>query len=92
MGIPRLFKLPKHRQFHYEPIYYDERKELLNERIRGVEQEMGIKKDGDRIRTISKGSFSKYFNRKRKVQRYSTYRLVIITIFLLFLAYYLFFY
>jgi hypothetical protein len=91
MGMPRFFKIPQHKQFHYEPIYYDERKEKLEERIRQIEAEYGIK-DGDRpVRSLQKGSFSHYYDRKRKAQRYSTTRLVIIIIFLLFVSYFLFF-
>ncbi len=90
MGIPRFFKLPKHKVFNYDPIYYDERKEKREERIRMIEQEMGIKKD-EITRTLSKGSFSVHFERKRKSQRYSNMRLIILIVFLLFVAYYLFF-
>ena len=91
MGIPRFFKVPEHRRFHYEPIYYDERKERLEERIREIEAEYGIKQDGKPVRKISKGSFSGYYGKKKKAQRYSNTRLVIIIIFLLFVSYYLFF-
>ena len=93
MGIPRLFRLPNHKQFNYEPIYYDERKEQLQERIRNIENEMGIKKEGeDNIRTLSKGSFSHFHDRKRKTQKYSSLRLIIILLFLMFVTYFLFFY
>jgi hypothetical protein len=91
MGIPRFFKVPEHKRFHYEPIYYDERKERLEERIKQIEQEYGIDNGGERVRTIRKGSFSSYYGRKKKAQRYSTTRLIIIIIFLLFVSYYLFF-
>ena len=65
MGIPSFFKIPRHKQFNYEPLYY--------------------------VRSLTRGSFSHYYERKRKTQRYSTTRLIIIMIFLLFVAYYLFF-
>ena len=91
MGIPRFFKIPKHRQFNYQPIYYDEQKEQLEERIKNIEQEYGIKNGEEYTRLMTKGSFSNYYDRKRKVQRYSTTRLIIIILFLLFVAYYLFF-
>lgn len=92
MGIPRLFRLPGHKQFTYEPIYYDERKEQLQERIRKIESEMGIRKeDGEFTRTLSKGSFNHFHARKRRNQRYSSLRLVIILIFLILVTYYLFF-
>lgn len=91
MGIPRFFRIPQHKRFHYEPIYYDERKERLEERIKQIEQEYGIKNGDDYVPTIRKGSFSSYYGRKKKASRYSTTRLVIIIIFLLFVSYYLFF-
>lgn len=92
MGIPRLFRLPQHKQFTYEPIYYDERKEQLQERIRKIESEMGInKEEGEFKASLSRGSFSHFHARKRKNQRYSSLRLVIILIFLFLVTYYLFF-
>ena len=91
MGIPQFFKIPQPKQFHYEPIYYDERKERLEERIKEIEHEYGIN-NGDRpVRNLRKGSFSHYYEHKRKTQRYSTTRLIIIIAFLLFMSYYLFF-
>jgi hypothetical protein len=92
MGIPRFFRIPKHKQFNYQPIYYDEQKERLQERINEIEQEFGIKKGEEQMRTMTRGSFSHYYNRKKKTQRYSTTRLILIIIFLLFVSYYLFFF
>ena len=91
MGIPSFFKIPRHKQFNYEPLYYDERKEKLQERIKQIEQEYGVKNGEEYVRSLTKGSFSHYYERKRKTQRYSTTRLIIIMIFLLFVAYYIFF-
>ncbi len=91
MGIPRFFKIPQHKRFHYEPIYYDERKERLEERIRQIEQEYGIKNGEDYTPTIRKGFISHYYSKRKKAQRYSTTRLIIILIFLGFITYYLFF-
>lgn len=91
MGIPRFFKVPQHKQFHYEPIYYDERKERLEERIKEIEMEYGIKTDDRPMRSIRKGSFSTFYSKRKKAERYSTTRLIIIMIFLAFISYYLFF-
>ncbi len=91
MGIPRFFRVPKHRQFNYQPIYYDEQKEQLEERIKNIEAEHGIKNGEGDARTMTKGSFSHYYERKRKTTRYSNTRLIIIIIFLLFITYFLFF-
>ena len=92
MGIPRFFRLPKHKQYNYQPIYYDEQKEKLQERIKDIEKEYGIENGKEYTRSMSKGSFSHYHNSRRKTQRYSTTRLILIIIFLLFVAYYLFFF
>ena len=91
MGIPRFFRTAEHKRFHYEPIYYDERKERLEERIRMIEQEYGISREDQPIRSLGRGSFSSYYGRKKKVQRYSNIRLIIIVAFLLFVSYFLFF-
>ncbi len=91
MGIPRFFRVPKHRQFNYQPIYYDEQKEQLEERIKNIEAEHGIKDEDGNTRTMTKGSFSHYYERKKKTTRYSNTRLIIIIIFLLFITYFLFF-
>lgn len=92
MGIPRFFKIAKHRQYNYQPIYYDEQKEQLEERIKNIEREYGIKNGEAFTRSMSKGSFSHHYDRKSKTQRYATTRLILIIVFLLFVAYYLFFF
>lgn len=44
MGINiSFFKTPKYRVFHYDPIYYDERKERLEEIMEEAEREKAIK-------------------------------------------------
>ena len=55
MAIPSFFRTQKPKQFNYVPRYYDEQKEQLDERIRDIEREMGVK-DGKTYRpTIRKG-------------------------------------
>jgi len=53
MGIPRFFKIPQHKQFNYEPLYYDERKEKLQERIKRIEQEYGVDNGEKYIRSLT---------------------------------------
>ena len=91
MGIPRFFRTPEHRRFHYEPVFYDERKEKLEERIKAIEQEYGIKREDQPSRTLGRGSFSSHYGRNKKAHRYSNTRLIVIVAFLLFISYYLFF-
>ena len=65
MGLPRFFRTPEHKRFHYEPIYYDERKERLEERIKHIEQEYGIEHGDQHVRSIGKGSFAGYYGRNQ---------------------------
>lgn len=37
------FKTPKHRVFNYQPIFYDERKERMQERLEAIEKEKAEK-------------------------------------------------
>lgn len=93
MAIPSFFRTYRPKEFNYIPRYYDEQKEDLEERIRGIEREMGAKK-GDAYRpTIRKGQMSNYFRRtKRKAQKQSNIRLIVILLILFFISYLLFFY
>ncbi|MBN2212815.1 MAG: hypothetical protein JW723_01105 [Bacteroidales bacterium] len=87
MALPSFFKINKHREFHYNPIFYDKEKEEFNERVSRIEQEMGIKNDVEFRSGIKRGAMREYIQRSRKQDRYSSIRLVIIFIFLLALVY-----
>lgn len=87
MALPSFFKLNKHKEFNYVPIFYDKEKEEFNERVRRIEQEMGIKKDVEFKSSIRRGTMREYIQRSRKQDRYSSLRLIIIFIFLLALVY-----
>ncbi len=87
MALPSFFKLNKHKVFNYVPIFYDKKKEEFNERVRRIEQELGIKKDLEFRSSIKRGAMREYIQRSRKQDRYSSLRLIIIFIFLLALAY-----
>ncbi len=46
-----MFKTPKHRVFNYQPLYYDARKEALEEKIEEArKREMGEGKPGDLVK------------------------------------------
>ena len=91
MGIPRFFKLPKHKQFNYQPLYFDPVKEAREERKKKLGRESGII-DGDKYSgRISRGSMREYFKRDIKARRQSNFRLVIIIMVLFFIAYLLLF-
>ena len=93
MGIPRFFKTPGHKQFNYNPRYWDPEKEELEERIRQIKQEMGMEVPTDPNRsTIRRGSF-RTASQKAKVKagRTSNIRLLVILAVLLLIAYLIFF-
>jgi len=91
-------KLPRHRVFKHEPIYYDELKERQAERERKAKEELGLLSEeektkgyADRIRAgFRSGSKIKpHFEATRNIRRKSNIRLIIILIILILLAQYL---
>ncbi len=94
MGIPRFFKLPKHRQFNYIPMYYDQEKEERMERERRIRKEMGLEneKPDERTSLIQRGSFRKNISQSQvRSNRNSNIRLVVILGVLLLVTYLLLF-
>jgi len=87
MALPRFFKLNKHKEFNYVPIFYDKEKDEFNERVRRIEQELGIKKDIEFRSSIKRGAMRDYIRHSSKRERYSSLRLVIILIILLTIVY-----
>lgn len=88
MGIPRFFKLPNHKRFDYQPLYYDPVKEKREERNKTIASELGIKAEGETGYKpgITRGSMHAQRFRNKKVSRQSNFRLVLIIIFLFFVA------
>ena len=91
MGIPRFFKLPRNKQFDYQPLYYDPVKEARLEREKRIAREVGLMKDRDYKPGITRGSMREYFRRDKKVRKQSNIRLIIIAAVLFFIAYMLLF-
>jgi len=93
MGIPKLFKLSKPKQFAYSPRYYDPVKEEFEERVkkaRGEQTELVGEIHVSRI----KGQIKSQFNRSKtnaKAKNASNIRLLIIIAILLFAAWYFLF-
>jgi len=88
MNIPSFFKIARHRQFNYNPVYYDPEKEEREERRREIKREMGIKdEEGEYRPTIKRGSMKTYFKGNKRAERNSNLRLILIIGFLLFVAY-----
>jgi 2'-5' RNA ligase len=92
MAIPGLFKVPKNKEFKFIPRYYDERKEKLQERIRTIEAEMGIKSNKVKYHSgITRGSMRGNRDRVRSAKKQSNIRLLVILGFLVILIYFIFF-
>lgn len=62
------FYVPKHRTFNYKPVFYDERKEELQERIKAAEQ---AKSETYVPGTSIRGSFKKSREVSRKGVKYT---------------------
>ncbi len=91
MNLPRLFKLPEHRQFNYRPFYYNPAKEERDARTRLLKSETGDKPEGDYTPSIQRGAMKSYFKRSEKARKQSNIRLIIIIFFLLLVTYLLLF-
>jgi hypothetical protein len=91
MGIPGFFRTPKPKAFNYRPIYYDPAKEEREERTRRLEREMGVKQPSDTAYKpgIQRGSMRSYYQKNQQAKRASNIRLILIIIFLLFVAYWI---
>ena len=62
--------MPKPKQFHYEPRFYDERKERLEKMKERAEAEFAAKKDGAPYSRLERGFLSE-MRAKSKLQRKS---------------------
>ncbi len=89
-------KIPSHRRFQYDPIYYNPKEEERKERIRRIKQEMGetVEQDGgkgyaERIRGGMRRRIKSHFEVTRSERKKSNLRLIIILIALFILFYYL---
>lgn len=67
MGIMSFYSMRKPRRFDHRPIYFDPRKEALDERVRKVEVEMGVREeDTEEYKPSIKGSFVEGTHHLRK--------------------------
>lgn len=84
------FKTGKYKQFNYVPRYYDEQKEESDKRQRRLESELNMNQntDGAYRSSLQKGVMTRRIMDKKKANRSSTIRLVIILGLLFLLAYY----
>lgn len=61
-------KLPRHRKFSYTPLYYDEDKENLKERVQQLKREMG---EAESTEQSVKNNITKAYARVNSQERYS---------------------
>ena len=66
MAILPFYNMRKPRKFDHKPIYYDPRKEALQERIRKVEIEMGVRQEEEDYKPAIKGTFIEGMTHLRK--------------------------
>lgn len=82
----KMFHLPRPKKFNYTPRYYDPEKERMEERRKELARERGEFVPGAGI----SGAFRQRLKSKRSTERASNFRLILIIIVLLLLAYWLF--
>ncbi len=83
------FRTGRPKQFNYIPRYYDEQKEEAEERKKRIEQELGTNDTGAYRNTLQRGAMSRRFSERKKANRTSTLRLLIIITILILLTLYL---
>lgn len=88
--LATFFKPPRHKRFHYEPLYYNPEKEERENRNKHIRQELGLEEGGEYVSNI-RGSFRKHHEANLKVRHRANVRFVIILAVLLFMAYMLIF-
>ena len=89
MGIFN-FSVPKPRQYNYQPRYYDERKERLNNMIAAAKAEKEGRSNGEVYHSLQPGFLRTYHNRSKRItraKRSSNTRLLVIMAFLTCLMY-----
>lgn len=89
MRIPSFFKTYKPRQFNYMPLYYDKRKDELQERIQKIEDQHGNEQKIDVKIGITRGSMRRGREDRIRANRSSTIKVIIIAAILMYIAYYL---
>ena len=63
MGLPRFFPENKIHRFQYRPLFYDERKEELEQHRAQIRKELG-KEDSQDVRILQSGTFKRMYERR----------------------------
>ena len=87
MKLPRFIKIPQYNRFDYKPLYYDERKERLEAKIKEAQNQKEGKK-GD-FKPDFKSKFESRFSRDitAKQKKAASIRLAVIIFFLAVITY-----
>lgn len=88
MKIRQLIKLPEYRKFNYKPVYYDKRKEALEEKINRAKNKKDAIEKGE-YKPDFKGKFRNNYSRKitKKQKKAANIRFFLLIIFFSALAY-----
>ena len=89
LRLPQFIKLPDHTRFEYRPLYYDKRKEDLDEKVNKFKKQKELLEKGNYKPEI-KGKFVSSFNRgaTKKQKKAANIRLTIIIVFTAAIAYF----
>ncbi len=90
LRLPRFIRLPEHSRFEYRPVYYDKRKEELEEKVNKYKEKKELIKKGD-YKPEFKGKFESSYNRgeTKKQKKAANVRLFGIIVFVGAIAYYI---
>ncbi len=88
MKIRQLIKLPEYRKYSYKPLYYDKRKEALDEKIQHAKNKKEAIEKGE-YKPNFKGKFKNNYSREitKKQKKAANIRFFLLIIFFSALAY-----
>ncbi|MCC8095426.1 MAG: hypothetical protein LIP05_08755 [Tannerellaceae bacterium] len=99
MALFSFYNVKKPRQFEHKPIYYDPKKEAMEERISKIKREMGMEEAEEEYKPSVKGTFiegtshlkkSRLKGEDSRGRKYKNVKLAVILILLAVLFWYLF--
>ncbi len=82
MKLPRFINLPEYNKFEYKPVYYDKRKEALEQKIKKYKDQKEAVEKGD-YKPEFKGKFKSSYRRDitKKQKKAANIRFLILLIF-----------
>ncbi|MCD7931775.1 MAG: hypothetical protein LUE98_02535 [Tannerellaceae bacterium] len=99
MALFSFYNTRKPRQFDHKPIYYDPRKEALDEKISKAKKEMGLEQSEEEYKPNIKGTFVEGTSHLRKsrmkghdsrTRTYTNVKLLVFVVLLLVIFWYIF--